>query len=187
MLATPENIVAKALARLWMDWVEDERLGQPRKAFSFDGRLAFDVNAAIMGQPAAASPLRLSRSSAISLIDTLDLVSASLENLQALRDVADLVGGVAYATVWTDRCSTHGHAAELNAAGELMQWLGEALTDVETAAEKEAARRVPDNRNDRETRLSMLAAGIIDNGDPESIEELACELLAHAKVERGGG
>ncbi|SEP09621.1 hypothetical protein SAMN02799625_04658 [Methylobacterium sp. UNC300MFChir4.1] len=185
--ATMENIQAKALARLWLDWAEDERPGQPRETFRFAGRLAYDVNAAIMGQPVAASPPRPSGSDVISLVGMLDLASASLEDLQALRDVADLVGGVAYATVWTDRCRAHGPAAEHNAAGKLMQWLGEALTDVETAAEKEASRRVPDNRNDRETRLSMLAAGIIDNGDPESIEELACELLAHAKVERGEG
>ena len=33
----------------------------------------------------------------------------------------------------------------------------------------------------------MLAVTTINNGDPETIEELACELLAHAKVERGEG
>ncbi|MCJ2098970.1 hypothetical protein [Methylobacterium sp. E-046] len=58
--------------------------------------------------------------------------------------------------------------------------MGDALTAVESAAEKEAQRRKPDNRDDRESRLSMLAATIIDNDDPGEIEAFARELLAHA-------
>ncbi|MCJ2058344.1 hypothetical protein MKL09_17525, partial [Methylobacterium sp. J-048] len=43
---------------------------------------------------------------------------------------------VAYAVCWQSR-------ARGNVAGELMQWLGDALTDVETAANDEARRRCP--------------------------------------------
>ncbi|MCJ2102798.1 hypothetical protein [Methylobacterium sp. E-046] len=124
------------------------------------------------------------------LVDMLDLASASLDDLQAVRDIAERIGAVAYAHAWGPRCRDRTHpsgAPDFNAAGKLVQWIGDALTDVEGAAEKEARRRVPDNREDRETRLSMLAVSVIDNGDPEAIEELACELLAHAKVERGEG
>ena len=73
----------------------------------------------------------------------LDLASASLGDLQSLHDFTDLVGGVAYATVWTGRCKAQGTGDNPNAAGKLMQWLGDALTDVETAANDEARRRRP--------------------------------------------
>ena len=39
---------------------------------------------------------------------------------------------------------------------------------------------------DRETRLSMLAVSLIDNGDPDKISEFAGELLAHALAETEG-
>lgn len=128
--------------------------------------------------------------STASLVGMLDLASATMRELQAIRVVAERVGSVAYVHAWSPRCrdrvNAHG-APHFNAAGKLVQWVGDTMTAVESAAEKEAQRRVPDNRDDRETRLSMLAVSIIDNGDPEAIEELACELLAHAKVERGEG
>ena len=38
------------------------------------------------------------------LVGMIDFASASLDDLQALHDLADLVGGVAYALVWTGRC-----------------------------------------------------------------------------------
>ncbi len=47
-------------------------------------------------------------------------------------------------------------------------------------------RRTPDDRDDRETRLSMLAATIIDNGDPDEIAAFAGELMAHASAELAG-
>ena len=78
-----------------------------------------------------------------------------------------------------------GHG-EHNAPGKLMQWLGDALTDVETAANNEARRRRPGNRSDRETRLEMLALPVIQNGDPDETEAFARELLAHAEAERAG-
>ena len=120
----------------------------------------------------------------------LDLASATIHELQTIRDVAERIGSVAYTHAWNPRCHEGANAygaPHYNAAGRLVQWIGDALTDVESAAEKEARRRVPGNRDDRETRLSMLAVTTINNGDPETIEELACELFAHAKVERGEG
>ena len=67
-----------------------------------------------------------------------------------------------------------------------MQWLGDALTDVESTVNKEVRRRRPADRNDRETRLEMLAPPVIQNGDPDQIEAFADELLAHAAAERRG-
>lgn len=121
-----------------------------------------------------------------SLVDMLDLASASLTDLQSLHDLADRVGSFAYALAWTGRCLPRGPQGEFNVAGELMQWLGDALTDVETAANNEARRRRPASRADRETRLEILALPVIQNGDPDETEAFARELLAHAEAERRG-
>jgi hypothetical protein len=119
-----------------------------------------------------------------SLVDMIDFASASLEDLRSLHDVANLVGGVAYATVWTARCKARGRGDNPNAAGKLMQWLGDALIDVETAAHNEARRRTPFHPMDRETRLQILALPTIQNGSPDEAEALARELLAWVQVER---
>ncbi|MCJ2064374.1 hypothetical protein MKK63_16870 [Methylobacterium sp. J-088] len=127
-----------------------------------------------------------------SLVDQIDFASASLEDLQALNDLSDHVGTFAYALVWTGRCHTQGWdesknlGDQYNAAGKLMRWLGDALTDVETAANEEARRRRPTTPCDRETRLSTLAATTIGNGDPDEIEAFARDLTAHAEAARRG-
>ncbi|MCJ2052107.1 hypothetical protein [Methylobacterium sp. J-070] len=77
-------------------------------------------------------------------------------------------------------------ASDYNDAGKLVQWLGDALTDVESVVDKEVRRRVPTGRHDRETRLEMIAPPVIQNGDPDQIEAFADELLAHAAAERRG-
>ncbi|MDH2311458.1 hypothetical protein [Methylobacterium brachiatum] len=121
-----------------------------------------------------------------SLVDRIDFASASLEDLQALRDLAGLVGGVAYAGCWQGRCQSRDRGEEYNAAGKLMQWLGDALTDVETAVTREAKRRRPANSADRETRLELLALAIIQNGNPDETAAFARELADHAAVEARG-
>ena len=126
------------------------------------------------------------------LVDQIDFASTSLEDLRSLYDVADEVSTFAYALVWTGRCHTRGWdkakgpETQYNAAGKLMQWLGDALTDVESAAAEEARRREPADSSERETRLSMLALTTINNGDPDEIAAFARELLAHAEAERRG-
>ena len=122
-------------------------------------------------------------------VDRIDFASLSLEELQTAHDVADLVGGVAYATTWQGRCqirSARGLVVPLNPIGDLMHWLGDALTDVETAARNEAERRTALDRWDRETRLELLAPWVIQNGDPEEIGALARELSEHAAAEARG-
>ena len=123
------------------------------------------------------------------LVGMLDLASATMTELQSIRDVAERVGSVAYVHAWGPRCRDRVNASgapHFNAAGKLVQWVGDALTAVESAAEEEARRRTPESRDDRETRLSMLAVTIIDNGDPDETEGFARELLAHAQAERQG-
>ncbi|WP_419828327.1 hypothetical protein [Methylobacterium sp.] len=122
-------------------------------------------------------------------VDMLDLASVTMAELQTIQDVAEHVGAVAYAYAWGPRChisvNRYG-AVEYNTAGKLMHWLGDALTEVESAVDREVRRRVPPNSAARETRLEMLAAPVIQNGDPEQIEAFARELLAHAEAERAG-
>ncbi|MGU3407906.1 hypothetical protein [Methylobacterium brachiatum] len=128
----------------------------------------------------------------ISLVDQIDFASASLEDLQALRSTAALVGDVASAVCWQGRCHTRGWSEQsnpgdrYNAAGQLMHWLGDALTDVESAANKEARGRRAATAADRETRLAILAMPVVENGDPDETAAFARELLAHAEAERAG-
>ena len=141
------------------------------------------LDAELETPPVAAPP------STSSLVGMLDLASASMRELQAIRDVAERVGSVAYTHAWSPRCQRRADASgasNFNAVGKLVQWIGDALTAVESAAEKEAAGRTSSDQDDRETRLSMLAVTTIDNGDPDEIEAFARELLAHAEAERQG-
>lgn len=182
--ATPDSIQPKALALAWLHYVDEWRQGQKRDDYSTDARLAIDIHMAALAQPGQ-TPLTVIRQEP-DLVGMLDFTSASMEDLRAVHDVADLVGSVAYATTWQGRCKMRGYGDEANAAGKLMQWLGDALTDVETATSAEAARRLPGNSSDRGRHLSIWAASVIDNDDPKSIEAFAWELLAHAEAERAG-
>ena len=127
---------------------------------------------------------------ALNLVSMIDLASATMDELQAIQNMAEHVGAVAYAYAWGPRCHQRRNnfgAPDYNDAGKLMHWLGDALTEVESAVDKEVAAREPSNRLDRETRLSMRAVTIINNGDPDEIEAFARDLTAHAAAERAGG
>ncbi|MGT2488603.1 hypothetical protein ACU4GA_27180 [Methylobacterium oryzae CBMB20] len=131
-------------------------------------------------QPAAATP---------SLVGMLDLASATMKELRDIQDTAEHVGAAAYAYTWGPRCrrrENHYGAPEHNDLGRLMLWLGDALTSVESAVDKEAARRRPASPVDREIRLMLRARPIIDNGDLDEIATFAGELLAHASAELSG-
>ena len=124
-----------------------------------------------------------------SLVGVLDLASATIDELRAIQDIAENVGSVAHAYTWGPRCGARIRPCgtmEHNGIGRLMCWLGDALTDVEAAVDREVARRVPATAADRETRLSMRASLIIDNGDPDAVEAFAHELLDLAAAERRG-
>jgi hypothetical protein len=135
------------------------------------------------------APARQSAAATPSLVGMLDLASATMKELRDIQDIAEHVGAAAYAYTWGPRCrrrENHYGAPEHNDPGRLMLWLGDALTSVESAVDKEAARRRPANPVDREIRLMMRARPIIDNGDPDEIATFAGELLAHATAELSG-
>lgn len=262
---TPDNVLAKALAICWLEYVAEVSPGKRRSEQPFTGRIALDIHEAIIGEVSArvpdevidwyapppgfmASPaiepfsfaripdgiaIELGRLRCIafaelnrrtspkttaqelerlrrelhldvlakgragfavnagppSLVGMLDLASATIDELRAIQDIAEHVGAAAYAYTWGPRCGTRAGpfgAIEQNGIGRLMHWLGDALTDIEAAVDKEVARRAPDTHADRETRLAMLAVPIINDGDPDAIEAFARELLDHAAAERRG-
>ncbi|MCJ2092810.1 hypothetical protein MKK67_09890 [Methylobacterium sp. J-072] len=182
--ATPNSIQPKALALAWLHYVNEWRQGQKRDKYSTDGGLAIDIHIAALAQGELQG--HVVPHLELNLVDQIDFASVSLDDLQALHDIADLVGGVAYATAWTGRCKARGAGDHYNAAGELMQRLGDALTDVESAAIREARLRRPTTRDDRETRLKILALPVIQNGDHDDTAAFARELAAHAEAERAG-
>ncbi|SFM06084.1 hypothetical protein [Methylobacterium pseudosasicola] len=198
------GIKALLLARL------DEDYSSPRKPAKAQGPLASHWNVLrqvqegaallaatpVMGIPISTAarpetgyPVTATPPLGPRLVDMLDLASATMDELRAIQDIAEHVGAAAYAYTWGPRCGTRGGrygAVEPNDIGKLMHWLGDALTDVETAVDEEVARRAPANHADRETRLSMRAVTIIDDGDPETIRAFALELLDHAAAEFRG-
>jgi hypothetical protein len=187
--ATPESIAPKALACAWMEWVAVESPGQPRDAYGPADQLVYDLHATMMGRTTAPAAPSQDAPSYSYLVDQIDFASATMSELLTIREVADCVGSVAYAQSWATRCHRGKNAwgsPEYNAAGKLMASVGDALTAVESAAEREAQRRNPSNQAERETRLFMLAPAAIDNGAPEEIEAFARELLAHAAADREG-
>ena len=124
-----------------------------------------------------------------SLVGMLNLASATMTELRDIQDIAEHVGAVAYAYTYGPRCGTRGGrygAIEPNDIGKLMHWLGDALTEIESAVDKEVACRVPGNSADRETRLMLRARPIIEDGDSDQTAAFARELLAHAEAERAG-
>ena len=48
--ATPENVLPKALASAWLEYVALWSNGQPREAYGTDGRLALDIDTAVTGR-----------------------------------------------------------------------------------------------------------------------------------------
>ena len=121
-----------------------------------------------------------------SLVSQIDFASGTMEDLRSLRDIANSVADVAYAMAWTGRCKARGHGDHYNAAGKLMQWLGEALADVADEARKEAQRRRPKTPSERGTRLTILVGPTIENGDPDEITAFAGEMGAHVVAELAG-
>lgn len=187
--ATPESIVPKALACAWMEWVSVEQPGDPRDAYGPADQLVYDLHATMMGRATGPAASQAAPSYSY-LVDQIDFASATMSELLTIRNVADCVGSVAYAHSWASRChrgKTVWGSPEYNSAGRLMVSVADALTAVESAAEREAQRRSPSDQAERETRLFMLAPAAIDNGAPDEIEAFARELLAHAAAERARG
>lgn len=117
------------------------------------------------------------------VVDQIDFASATIDELRAIHDTVEMVGGVALAVTWQGQCRLKGSNYDLNAAGRLMQWLGDALTDVESAAAIEVEKRTPSDVYDRQTRAAIRARSIIANGDVEETAAFARELVGLAAAQ----
>jgi hypothetical protein len=189
--ATPTTLIAMALKCLapvgliaWELSTHDDPAARGYKE-----RIAAQFQAAILAGTLAPPSQGKAQPPTSSLVEMLDLGSATMGELQVIHEVAERIGSIAYAHAWGPRCrrgeNKHG-APYHNAAGDLVNWIGDALTAVEAAVHKEARRRTPTHGDDREARLSLLAVTTIDNGDPDETEGFARELLAHAAAWREG-
>ncbi|MDP4024433.1 hypothetical protein Q8W71_17550 [Methylobacterium sp. NEAU 140] len=184
--AAPRAIIPKALAVAWVDFVDEHRPKLSRAEHSFTGAIGLDIHAAIMGMPASAPRLTKTAAAGPDLVGLFDFGSATLTELLFLRELADLIGSTAYAFAWSGRGTASYRSGNLTPVGRFMVELGDALTEVESAAEQEARCRQPANPDDRETRLAVYADAVIRNDDPDEIAAFAAELAAHAAALREG-
>lgn len=144
--------------------------------------LARDILAITEAQMAPPKP-------SISIADRIDFASATLKELQAIHDTAELVGDVAQAAVWQGRCQAPAAQKRLgrdyNAAGDLMVWLSDEMTHVEHFAIEHMKKCQPSDRWDRGARLAWIAPAIIQNEDAAEtaafIGELATFLADEAR------
>ena len=67
-----------------------------------------------------------------------------------------------------------------------MQWLRDALSNMQHAANEEARRRLPTNSNDREIRWKIIARPVLENDDPAEIASFARDLREYAKQQGAG-
>ena len=133
---------------------------------------------------AEGAPLPPAIEPALRIVDRIDIGSATMEELQSFHDLADRVGSFAYALSWTGRCQVRGERDHMNAVGDFMTVLGDALTEVETACIDEARRRAPTGRDEREIQFQLLALPVIQNGDLDEVEAFSRDLAAFAAAER---
>ncbi|MBP2497789.1 hypothetical protein ABID82_003994 [Methylobacterium sp. PvP062] len=163
-------------------------------ALTFRHDQAFEAAQALRtgAEPAAPAPREQGatevRLLARGLKAAVDFADASVEELAVIHEKMRHLSDVTYAMAWQGCCqldtarSTEGSH---NVAGRLLQWLGEALTDVERRAADELQRRRPDRPWDRRIRLAAIAAGVIENGDTTETATFIAELATFA-VEQAG-
>ncbi|WCS24460.1 hypothetical protein LOK46_25550 [Methylobacterium sp. NMS14P] len=113
----------------------------------------------------------------------VDVASASLLELRAIREKMALLSDVAYGLASQDCCkagSGDPRVSSYNAAGSLMHWLADEFTTVEDRAGAELQRRKPTDFWDRRTRLANVAERVILNGDDAETASLIQDLTAFA-------
>jgi hypothetical protein len=182
--ATLENIVPKALALAWLDYVDQWRAGWGRSDYTTDGRLAFDINKAASAGPAQSATRDLGVTQTVpSLVGMVDFAAVTISELRTIHEKMSNLSDVAYAMSSQGCCETNRIGSvfvDHNAAGNLLHRLGEALTDVQSAAAEEMQRRQPADLNDRCTRLAVIADRVIYNGDDTETAALIRDLAAFA-------
>lgn len=108
-----------------------------------------------------------------SIVGQVEFSSATVEELSLIQEKARLLADIANASAWQGCCAG-------NAAGNLMTWLGDELTVLESEAARELQRRQPTTLRDREKRLAAVAERIISNNDDVETATFIQELTAWA-------
>lgn len=113
-----------------------------------------------------------------SIVGQVEFSSATVEELSLIQEKARLLADIANASAWQGCCAG-------NAAGNLMTWLGDELTVLESEAARELQRRQPTTLRDREKRLAAIAERIISNNDDVETATFIQELTAWAAEQAG--
>lgn len=142
--------------------------------------LVRDILAFTEAQAAAPKP-------AISIADRINFASVTMTELRVIHEKMQSLSDVAYAMASQGCCAAarSGLMVEYNAAGDLLHWLGDALTEVESRAAVEMTRRRPTSLDDQETRLAAIAGRVICNGDNDETAALIQDLTAFAIQQAG--
>ncbi|WP_342111592.1 hypothetical protein [Methylobacterium sp. SI9] len=117
------------------------------------------------------------------IAEQVDFAAATLSELRTLHDKARALSDVAYSMSCQGSCQSGDLSLfgdHHNRAGHLLHWLGDALTDVESAAADELQRRRPTSLDDRKARLASIAERIVFNGDTTETATLIQELATLA-------
>ncbi|MCJ2063271.1 hypothetical protein MKK63_11170 [Methylobacterium sp. J-088] len=115
------------------------------------------------------------------IAERVDFAQATLDELRVLHDKARALSDVAYSMSCQGACQSGDRSLfgdHHNRAGHLLHWLGDALTDVESAAADEMQRRQPASQDDRRERLASIAERIILNGDTDETAFFIGQLTA---------
>ena len=131
-------------------------------------------------EPSKASPGNPPRTT-YGIAERVDFAQATLDELRVLHDKARALSDVAYSMSCQGACQSGDRSPfgdHHNRPGHLLHWLGDALTDVESAAADELQRRRPDSQDDRRERLAAIAERVILNGDTDETAFFIGQLTA---------
>ncbi|GJE29551.1 hypothetical protein [Methylobacterium organophilum] len=186
--ATRDNVPAKALALAWIEHVELEGIRRSREDYATDGKLAFDINAALTETDAPAGSGSLASRFAPAIAASFDIGAQSLQTLAFLHGVAVLLGEVATAATCQPRCSDGGHfGAGYNAAGHLADFVDTLCGQIARQIQQEARQRVPADRFDAAHKLGILAQSVAESDEPSEMQAFAADLHAEAvRIARNG-
>jgi len=177
-----------------------------RFAIEFHGREGFAVDENEHGQqhlrildliarsPALGTDMPVDQPSAApvqatyGIAERVDFDTVTLEELRTIHEKMRHLSDVAHAMASQGCCRSEDRSPfgnPHNAAGELMHWIGDALTDVESAAADELTHRQPTSMDDRATRLAAIAERIIFNGNDEETAAFVRDLAGFAAEQAG--
>lgn len=172
--ATVENITAKALACSWMEWIEAERPGTSRDAYSRPDQLVYDLHTAIMARGGTGKAFE-PRPADLLAAAGLSLEALPASDLCSIFDAADTLSAVAAGLTCQPRQMTK---QGFNSAGRLIENTAFALHAVMEAVAKELRSRTLTDASEQGRRAATLARLTIDNGDKTETAAFARELLA---------